>query len=63
MQALPTPWDTRIGKYLLPEPGKQMILLEHTPGQLSPWPAFLVCAAYATAVLVIAGLLLTRRDT
>jgi ABC-2 type transport system permease protein len=63
VQALPTPWDTRIGRYLLPEPGKQIILLEHTPGQLSPGPAFLLCAAYATAVLVVAGLLLTRRDT
>jgi hypothetical protein len=63
VQALPTPWDARIGRYLLPEPGKQMILLEHTPGQLSPGPAFLICAAYAIGILVIGGLLLTKRDT
>jgi ABC-2 type transport system permease protein len=63
VQALPAPWDAWIGKYLLPEPGKQMILLENTPGQLSSQSAFLVCAAYATAFLLGAGLLLTRRDT
>jgi ABC-2 type transport system permease protein len=61
-QALPTPWDLRIGRCLLPEPGKQMILLDHTPGQLSAGPAFLVCAAYASTILLVAGLLLTRRD-
>jgi hypothetical protein len=62
VQALPGPWGTRIGRYLLPEPGKQMILLHHEPGQLPAGPAFLLCAAYATTVLLIAGLLLIRRD-
>jgi ABC-2 type transport system permease protein len=62
VQALPAPWDTRIGRYLLPEPGKQMILLEHTPGQLPAGTAFLVSAAYAAAALLLAGLLLSRRD-
>jgi hypothetical protein len=62
VQALPTPWDIRIGRYLLPEPGRQMILLHHAPGQLAVGPAFLVCAVYAITVLLLAGLLLMRRD-
>lgn len=60
--ALPAPWDTRIGRYLLPEPGKQMILLEHTPGQLSAGVAFLVSAMYVGVALLLAGILLGRRD-
>jgi ABC-2 type transport system permease protein len=62
VQALPTPWDARIGRYLLPEPGKQLILLEHTPARLSVGAAFLFCAAYAAVALGVAGLLINRRD-
>jgi ABC-2 type transport system permease protein len=58
VQALPAPWDTRIGTYLLPEPGKQMILLEHTPGQLSAGAALVVCVAYAAVALAVAGILI-----
>ena len=62
VQALPSPWDTRIEPYLISELGQQMSALRPAAGTLSPGVASAVCVAYAAVALGLAGLLVARRD-
>jgi hypothetical protein len=62
IHAMPAPWDTRIGKYMLDNAGQQMAALHGAPSYFSPGASMIVCAAYAAAALAGAGFVITRRD-
>jgi ABC-2 type transport system permease protein len=61
IQALPGPWDIRIGKYSLDIAAQQVIAQHPVPGYFPAGPSFLIVAAYAAAITA-AALLITRRD-
>jgi ABC-2 type transport system permease protein len=60
--ALPSPWNLRVGKFTLPFAAYQVITQHPQPGLLSPLLSVLVMLAWPAAALVVAGLLLIRRD-
>jgi CheY-like chemotaxis protein len=62
IQALPAPWDVRIGKYGLDIAAQQVIAQHPTAGYLPAGTSFLICAGYAVAAIAAAALLVTRRD-
>ena len=62
IHAMPAPWDTRIGKYMLDNAGQQMAALHGAPGYFSPGASMIVCAAYTVAALACGGFVITRRD-
>jgi hypothetical protein len=62
IQALPAPWDVRIGKYSLDVAAQQMIAQHPAPGFAPAGLSFLICAGYAAAAIAAAVLLVTRRD-
>lgn len=62
IHAMPDPWATRIGKYMLDNAGQQMTALHGAPGYLSPGPSLIVCVAYVAAALAAAATLITLRD-
>ncbi len=68
--ALPSPWDTNVGKYL--PSGAGVATFTTKPGGigaarmsdvLHPGAGFLVLVGYAAFALLVAGFALTRRDT
>ncbi len=62
IQALPAPWDIRIGKYSLDIAAQQMIAQHPVPGYLPAGPSFLILVGYAAAAIAAAALVITRRD-
>jgi ABC-2 type transport system permease protein len=62
IHAMPAPWDTSIGKYMLDNAGQQMTALHGAPGYFSPGASLIVCLAYAAAALGAAAIVITRRD-
>jgi ABC-2 type transport system permease protein len=62
INAMPAPWDIRIGKYMLDNAGQQMTALHGTPGYLSPGPSLIICVAYMAVALAAAAVAITRRD-
>jgi ABC-2 type transport system permease protein len=62
IQALPAPWDIRIGKYSLDIAAQQVIAQHPATGYLPAGPSFLILAGYAAAAITAATLLITRRD-
>jgi hypothetical protein len=62
IHAIPDPWSTRIGKYMLDNAGQQLVALHGAPGYFSPGASLIVCAAYTTAALTAAAILITLRD-
>jgi len=60
--ALPTPWDTRIGRFTLNQAAQQMIGQHPHAGYFSAGPSFLVVASYAAVALAAAAVVITRRD-
>lgn len=59
---LPSPWDDTITKYLPSSAGVAMSALVRFPNLLSPFWGLVVMCAYAAATLLIAALILRRRD-
>jgi ABC-type transport system involved in multi-copper enzyme maturation permease subunit len=59
---LPSPWDTRIGSYMMTDAAKQMASLRADPDLLSPTWSAVVLAGYAVVALGVATWLITRRD-
>ena len=59
---LPSPWNDTVTKYLPSSAGVAMSALVRFPNLLSPVGGFLVLAAYTMAILMIAALVLVRRD-
>ena len=59
---LPAPWNARIGRFTLPVAAYQVVALHPQAGLLSPALSLLVLLAWPAAILLIAALLITRRD-
>ncbi len=62
IHAMPVPWSTSIGKYMLNNAGQQMVALHGAPGYLSPGASLIICVAYTAAALAAAMVVTTRRD-
>jgi hypothetical protein len=62
MFTLPTSWNNAISQYLPSEAGRQVFALHHAAHTLRPLTGGLVLAAYCAAAIVIAAVLLVRRD-
>jgi len=60
--ALPSPWDTDVGKYLPSGAGVAAFTVKHTSDLLHPGAGLAVLAGYAIFALWLAGFALTRRD-
>jgi hypothetical protein len=62
MFTLPTSWNNAISQYLPSEAGRQIFALHHAAHTLRPLTGLLVFVAYCAAALLIAAVLLVRRD-
>ncbi|MGH9061889.1 MAG: ABC transporter permease [Acidimicrobiales bacterium] len=60
--ALPQNWRNAISPYLPSTAGSQIYAAHHGAHVLAPWAGFGVFCAYAAVALVVAGVLVTRRD-
>jgi ABC-type transport system involved in multi-copper enzyme maturation permease subunit len=60
MNVLPTSWNNAASPYLPLQAGERVLQLQG--GTLSPWEGFAVLCGYAAAAIVIAAVLLRRRD-
>jgi ABC-2 type transport system permease protein len=59
---LPSPWDDRIGRFTIGLAAYQVVALHPQRGLLSPALSMLVLAAWPAAVLLAAGVVISRRD-
>jgi len=59
---LPSPWNVRIGRFTLPFAAYQVVGRHPQAGLFSPGVSLLVLIAWPAAILVTAGVLLSRRD-
>jgi hypothetical protein len=62
MFTLPTSWNNAISQYLPSEAGRQIFALHHAAHTLTPLTGGLVFVAYCGAAILIAAVLLVRRD-
>jgi ABC-2 type transport system permease protein len=62
MFTLPTSWNNAISQYLPSQAGRQIFALHHAAHTLRPVTGGLVFVAYCAAAIVIAAVLLVRRD-
>jgi len=60
--ALPDPWNTDISKYLPGDAGRALFTVQHQSGLLSPLGGLLALGAWVLGGLVVAGIVLRRRD-
>lgn len=61
-EALPDSWATHVNPYLPSNAGQQLVTVRHEAGMLAPWAGFAVFCGYAVAAIVLAAVLLRRRD-
>jgi hypothetical protein len=59
---LPSPWDTRLGRFTMPFAVYQLLSLHRHAGLLSAPLSLLVLLAWPTVALIAAATVLTRRD-
>jgi ABC-2 type transport system permease protein len=62
LNVLPSSWNNAISPYLPDSAGRSMFQLTHGAHSLAPWPGFALFAGYCAAALVVAAVLLRRRD-
>jgi ABC-2 type transport system permease protein len=62
ISALPDSWATHIGPYLPSVAGQQLMELRSSPVNLAPWAGFAVFCGYVAVGIVVAAVLLRRRD-
>lgn len=62
MFTLPTSWNNAISQYLPSEAGRQIFALQHASHTLRPVTGGLVFVGYCAAAILIAAILLVRRD-
>jgi ABC-2 type transport system permease protein len=62
-EALPSPWNTDIGKFLPGSAGLALFSVRHNPDRLTPGAALIVLLTWVAVGLTIATITLTRRDT
>jgi ABC-type transport system involved in multi-copper enzyme maturation permease subunit len=60
--ALPTTWAERINKYLPSNAGQALLGMQSDSTQLAPWTGFAVFVGYAVLTVVVAAILLRRKD-
>jgi len=60
--ALPAPWNVRIGRFTLPFAAYREVTAHPPAGLFSPGLSWLILIAWPAAVLLIAAIVLTRRD-
>lgn len=61
-QALPSPWNKNIAKYLPSELGDALFSVHPSPNHLSPGTALAVFAVWLITTYAIATILISRRD-
>jgi ABC-2 type transport system permease protein len=61
LNVLPTSWNNAISPYLPTTAGSQILAL-HRDGNLAPWTGFGLFCAYTAAALVVAAVVLKKRD-
>lgn len=59
---LPRAWHRVLSKYSPADAGSTILNVRHMPDTLQPWAGFALFCAYALAVLVVAAIVLRRRD-
>ena len=59
---LPAPWGNRVGRFTVLEAAHQVTALHPATNLFSPAASLLVLLAWPAAVLLVAALLITRRD-
>jgi hypothetical protein len=59
---LPAPWNDRIGRFTLVYAAQQVVALHPRPGMLAPALSMLVLIAWPAAALLVAAVVITRRD-
>jgi ABC-2 type transport system permease protein len=59
---LPTPWNTRLGRFTLPFAAYQLVSLHPHAGLLAPGLSLLAVLAWPAAALLAAAIVITRRD-
>ncbi len=59
---LPSPWNTRLGRFTMPFAAYQAVTLHPQAGLLSPGLSMLVLIAWPAATLTAAAVMITRRD-
>ncbi|HEX5173956.1 MAG TPA: hypothetical protein VFV91_07415 [Gaiellaceae bacterium] len=62
MFVLPTSWNNAISQYLPSDAGRQLFALQHASHTLRPLTGGLVFGGYCAAAIVVAAVLLVRRD-
>ena len=62
MFTLPTSWNNAISQYLPSNAGRQLFALQHASHTLTPLTGGLVLVGYCGAAILIAAILLVRRD-
>ncbi|HJQ48710.1 MAG TPA: ABC transporter permease [Amycolatopsis sp.] len=62
VSALPDSWSAHIDPYLPSTAGQALTMVRGDPGNLAPWTGFAVFCAYLVAGVVVAAVLLRRRD-
>ena len=60
--SLPSPWNFGIARFTIPMAAYQLVSLHPRPDLLSPTLSLLVLMAWPAAILLVATLLITRRD-
>jgi hypothetical protein len=63
LDILPSDWSNAIHPYLPSTAGEAIFTLSHGSDTLAPWPGFALFVGYAALSLLIAAVLLVRRDT
>ena len=62
VNALPAPWNIRIGRYTLNLAAQQTIYQHPHVGYFPAGPSLLIVAAYAAVATAAAAFIITRRD-
>jgi hypothetical protein len=63
LNVLPTSWNNAINPYLPSEAARSIFSLTHGPHSFAPGPGLALFAGYTLLAIVIAAVLLVRRDT
>ena len=63
MNVLPQSWNDAITPYLPSNAGRAILSITPDPNSLAPWTGFALFCGYAAISLVVAAVLLVRRDT
>jgi ABC-type transport system involved in multi-copper enzyme maturation permease subunit len=62
VEALPSPWNTDIGKFLPGNAGLAVFSVRANADRLTPGSAFIVLLLWLVAALIVATIAITRRD-